>query len=132
MLSYIPADKGNSTVMMNRTEYNEKINNLLDDGTYRPLKKDPTLKLERTINEQLKALEKNGEIDNSLRKRITPQHSYHPQLYGLPKMHKPEIPLRPIVSSIGSPTYYLAKELTRIILTPLKGKCSSYIKNSAH
>ena len=62
---------------------------------------------------------------------VTPQHSYHPQLYDLPKIHKPEVPLRPIVSSIGSPTYHLAKELTRI-LTPLKGKCSSNIKNSAH
>ena len=80
-----------------------------------------TLKLERTINERLKVLEKNGEIDNSLRKRITPQYCYHPQLYGLQKIHKPEVPLYPIVSSIGSPTHCLSKELNHI-LTLLKGK----------
>ena len=51
--------------------------------------------------------------------------------YGLPKLHKPNIPLRPIVSSIGSPTYNLSKELARI-LSPLRGKTTSYIKNSSH
>ena len=53
----LPADKGNSTVVTNRIEYNDKVNDTLKDGTYRLLKKDPTAKLERTI-ERLKALEK--------------------------------------------------------------------------
>ena len=124
----LPADNGNSTVVMDRSEYSKNIHDLQEDGTYRPLKKDPTMKLERTINERLKTLEKKGEVDDRLHKRIMPQYSYHPQLYGLPKIHKPEDPLRPIVSSIGSATYNL---LTRV-LTPLKGECSSYIRNSAH
>ena len=58
-------------------------------------------------------------------------NSHPPQLYGLPKIHKMGIPLRPIVSSIGSATYRLVRELARI-LTPLKGQCSSYIRNSSH
>ena len=127
----LPADKGNSTVVMNRSEYNDKVNDTLKDGTYCLLKKNPTTKLERTINKRLKAPEKKGEIDDRLRKKITPQHSYRAQLYGLPKIHKPGVPLCPIVSSIGSATYNLAKELTRIP-TPLKGSSDSYIKNSAH
>ena len=49
----------------------------------------------------------------------------------MPKIHKTDIPLRPIVSSIGSATYHLARELARI-LTPLKGQSSSYIRNSSH
>ena len=54
-----------------------------------------------------------------------------PQLFGLLKIHKPDIPLHPIISSIGLATYYLTKELARI-LGPLKGQLESYIKNSAH
>ena len=50
-------------------------------------------------------------------------------MYGLPKIHKPNIPLRPIVSCIGLATYHLPKELTRII-SPLMGKTSSYVKDS--
>lgn len=119
----MPADRGNSTVIMDRTEYRSKVRNILDDVAYRPLKKDPTCKLERTINERLKGVVKKGEMNEKLRKRL----ELPPQLYGLPKIHKTDIPLRPI----GSATYLLAREVARI-LTPLKGKCSSYIRNSSH
>ena len=95
---------------------------------YKEVKKDPTKKIERTICETLKTIEQKGEIDAKLKKRIS---RYLPQLFGLPKIHKPEVPLRPIVSSIGSVTYDLAKELTRI-LSPLRGKTSSYVKDSGN
>lgn len=36
-------------------------------------------------------------------------------MYGLPKVHKPGIPLRPIISSIGTFCYNLAKFLVQII-----------------
>ena len=49
-------------------------------------------------------------------------------LYGLPKVHKPEIPLRPIVSFIGFPTYSLSKHLVTI-LSPLVGRLASHVKN---
>ena len=38
-----------------------------------------------------------------------------PKLYGLPKLHKPGFPMRPIVSLCGSPTYQLSKYLTTIL-----------------
>ena len=44
-----------------------------------------------------------------------------PKFYGLPKIHKKETPLRPIVSSIGSVSYATSKELARI-LKPLVGR----------
>ena len=69
----LPADKGNSTAVMDRKEYTEKIQNMLSDESYRPLKKDPTMKLERTIDTTLKKLEETGEIDPKQRKMITPK-----------------------------------------------------------
>ena len=44
-----------------------------------------------------------------------------PKLYGPPKLHKPGIPMRPIVSFCGSPKYQLCKYLTTI-LQPLTDK----------
>ena len=44
-----------------------------------------------------------------------------PKVYSLPKIHKPDTPLRPIVSSCGSVTYGVAKELAKT-LKPLVGK----------
>ena len=49
--------------------------------------------------------------------------------YGLPKIHEPERPLRPITSSIGSPTYAVSKHLVSI-LSPLRRNRFS-VKNSA-
>ena len=66
-----------------------------------------------------------------LRKKLSPQHSKSPQIYGLPKIHKDNTPLRPIVCTIGSPTYHLAKHLC-YILSPLVGNTNSYIRNSTH
>ena len=53
-----------------------------------------------------------------------------PKFYGLPQIHKLDTPLRPIVSSCGSVTYGVAKELTKI-LKPLVGKSPNHI-NSTH
>ena len=49
-----------------------------------------------------------------------------PKFYDLPKIHKPDTPLRPIVSSCGSVTYGVAKELAKI-LKPLVGKSPHHI-----
>ncbi|CAG9569803.1 unnamed protein product [Danaus chrysippus] len=52
-----------------------------------------------------------------------------PKLYGLPKIHKQDVPLRPIVSQIDSSTYKLAKFLSKI-LSPLRGHTKSFVKDS--
>ena len=52
-----------------------------------------------------------------------------PKFYGLPKIHKLDTPFRPIVSSCGSVTYGMAKELAKI-LKPLVGKSPHYINST--
>ena len=113
------ADKGNTTVVMDQEQY-DKMRNLLDDIDCRSVKKDPTTKLEKKIKEALNEMENKGNLPTPLKKRLNPSNSVIPQIYGLPKLHKEGVPLRPIVCTIGSPTYHLAKELCRI-LTPLLG-----------
>ena len=52
-----------------------------------------------------------------------------PKFYGLPKLHKHDIPLRPIVSSTGTVSYNTSKELANI-LKPLVGWISHHLKNT--
>ena len=52
-----------------------------------------------------------------------------PKFYGLPKIHKPDTPLRPIVSSCRSVTHGVAKELAKI-LKPLVGKSPHHINST--
>ena len=49
-----------------------------------------------------------------------------PKFYGLPKIHKTGIPLRPIVCSMGSVTYGVTKVLAKV-LKPLVGKSAHNI-----
>ena len=69
-------------------------------------------------------------LDSVTYKSMYPSGCAPAKLYGLPKIHKPDTPLRPVVSSCGSVTYGVAKELTKI-LKPLFGKSPHHI-NSTH
>lgn len=126
-----PADKGSATVVMNRKEYDEKIRTLLTDSdTYRRLVRDPTPSQERKLNALLLPLMRAGSIPERLYYHLRSSAGKIPLLYGLPKIHKPGTPLRPIVSFVNSPTYALSKHLVHI-LSPLVGKSPSHVKNSA-
>ena len=116
---------------MDKEQYDRKMKELLEQDDYRRIKKDPTLKLEKRIKEALNRMERQEDLPTLLKKRLSPNNSVIPQIYGLTKIHKEEVPLRPIVSTIGSATYNLAKELSRI-LSPLIGWTDTYIKNSSH
>ena len=57
----LPADKGNTTVVMERGDYDRKVRELLDDtSTYRKLPKDPTPTQESKISRKLKWLGNHG------------------------------------------------------------------------
>ncbi|XP_043263261.1 uncharacterized protein LOC122403673 [Colletes gigas] len=114
----MPADKGNATVVMYRKDYNSKIQDLLHTSTYTKINKDPTPGISRITNQFIKQANLSLEISKS----ITSTEPQPPKLYGLPKIHKDNIPLRPIVSAINSPTHNLAKYLCRV-LQPLTEHC---------
>ena len=68
-------------------------------------------------------------LDRNCTKKLHCSNSTPASFYGLPKIHKPERPLRPITSSIGSPTYAVSKHLVSI-LSPLRRNRFS-VKNSS-
>lgn len=80
-----------------------------------------------TFNKKLKQLLKGH---NDLIKKLTTTCPSLPYMYGLIKTHKPNNPVRPITSSVGSIGYKLSKWLVSV-LNPLVGSISnSNIKNN--
>ena len=127
----LPADKGRATVILNKDSYIDKAKDLLSDSnTYKRLTKDPTPSYRNQIISVLQSLRDSGAIDVPTYRRLYPTSSDVPKFYGLPKIHKSTCPLRPIVSSCGSITYNSAKFLADI-LSPLVGRSSRHLKNSA-
>ena len=126
----LPADKGKATVVMDRADYDGKMLKMLsDESTYQPVEKDPTASLERKMNAQLMNLKRSGRLPNDVYAQLRSSAGRTPLMYGLPKVHKQDVPLRPIVSFVSSPTYQLSKFLASI-LAPLVGRTSSYVRNS--
>ena len=79
----------------------------------------------------LKSIKAEGDISEAVYKRLYPTGAGSPKFYGLPKIHKEGMPLRPVVSSTGAATYSTSKELSRI-LEPLVGKSPYHIQNSQY
>ena len=112
----VQADKGKCVVLMDTDDYN-KASDLLDNrNTYSQLKNDPTKTTERKLNKILLELKKSEKISESLYKRLHSSDGLPPRFYGLPKIHKPQIPLRPIISFVDSPKYNLSSYLANILV----------------
>ena len=125
----LTADKGVCLVVVDKEDYIKKSEELLLKPAYKILPSDPTAKHKNKLITLLKSIKAQGEISENTYKRLYPTGACSPKYYGLPKVHKIGIPLRPIVSSIGSVSYETAKELSKI-LEPLFGKTSYSVKNT--
>ena len=77
----------------------------------------------------LKSIKAEGVISKAVYRRLYPTGAGSPKFYGLPKIHKEGMPLRPIVSSIGQLPMPTSKELSRI-LKPLVGRSPYHIQNT--
>ena len=124
-------DKGSGCVILNKSDYVDKIHDIISDKTkFRLLgpssKFDNTEKVEKEIVKVLKQLLAKNEINEDTFNWIKPVGSITPRLYGLPKLHKENIPLRPILSMVKSAQHKLAKFLN-FQLQPVLEHYSSYI-----
>ena len=81
-----------------------------DKQTYDVLKRDPTPALHKLL-----ILKKTEKIDFRRYSWLRRSVLRPPKLYGLSKLHKPNVPIRPIVSFCVSPTYQLSKYLTNVL-----------------
>ena len=124
------ADKGNCFVVMDRTDYNEKMETLLSDHqTYQLVHKAPFAKIERELNHKLLDLNKKGKIDDSTYYKLRSTDAIPPAIRGSIKHYKAGCPLRSIVSCIGSALYNTSKFLTDI-LTPIQNLNGYSVSNS--
>ena len=71
----------------------------------------PLLKEEQRVSDILTELLKNKKIDEELFNRLHSSGSQPARLYGLAKVHKQDMPMRPVLSMPGSVYYNIAKQV---------------------
>ena len=121
--------KGVALVVMNKEDYEKKEEELLTQTTYNNITNDPTTRYKNKLINLLKIIKTQGGISGALYKKLYPTGAGVPKFYGLPKIHKKETPLRPIVFSMGSVSHATSKELART-LKPLVGRSPYHIHNN--
>ena len=127
----LPANKGRASVVMDTDTYHTKMSTLIENGPYQLLNKDPTDRLTRKLSEKLLTLKQSRYLSEAVYNKIRHRHKQPPRIYGLPKIHKADVPLRPIVSCVNTFSYDLSAYLA-YILSPLTGNSGFTVTNSAH
>ena len=128
-------DKGRAVVILSKTDYCAKMATILEDQSkfkclglseseddYKRVEDD----LQKHLSRLVKAKQMTAETFNDLR----PIGSVRPRAYGLPKIHKPTIPLRPIVSMSGSAQYKISRWLAELLEPVRKVYSTKCIKDS--
>ena len=98
----LPADKGQSRLVLNKVDYDKKVMTLLEDrDTYEVIAKDLMSKIRMRSGRVLRSLRNQGVLSKEQYFSIYTASEAPQSFYGLQKIHKPSVPLRPIVSSVG-------------------------------
>jgi hypothetical protein len=100
-------------VLLDKKKYIEKMNVILGDTSkFRPVDpSDNSKEMEKTVIMELSSLKASGVLIAEMVARLKEIGSKMPRLYGLPKLHKENIPLRPILSMCNSAQHKLAQWL---------------------
>ena len=125
------ADKGNVTVLIPREVYERLSDDIISDTqSIQPLIRDPTSTIQQKANKIITSLKNKGRIDGVTAKKLMIYNSYFPRYYGLPKIHKPVLSLRPIISSIQAPNSKIAQWLTDILTQAYNKDNRYFVKDS--
>ena len=128
----VTADKDVALVVMDKTEYTTKCEALLQDNSaYQYLSKDTSPTIRKELIKILQDYKNNNFISETVYTQLRLHGSNSPaaRFYGLPKIHKDNMPMHPIVSACGTATYNIANFITKI-LQNYCGKTSSFVKDS--
>ena len=128
-----PADKGGAIVSWPKDSYlKEAYRQLNDSNHYRKIPHDPTPEILTETKKLAYNLYKSKIIDNTTYKFLTTDtRARTPHLYLLPKIHKQDIPGRPIISGCGGPTARLS-QFADHLLKPLLNHIPAYIQDTTH
>ena len=119
---------------MDKTEYITKCEALLQhNSVYQHLSKDTSSTIHKELIIILQDYKNNIFISETEHTQLRPHGSNSPvaRFYDLPKIHKDNMPICPIVSACGTATYNTAKFITKI-LQNYCGKTSSFVKGSTN
>jgi len=126
-----PADKGGATVILNTSDYTTEAMLQLsrDEEYYENAEKDLTSEHVQLINQCINNMIDNGDLEKDTGQLLKSTDSRTPIFYMLPKIHKPNNPGRPVVSSVNSHAENLSAYVDEFV-RPFAKKLPSHIRDT--
>ncbi len=95
----LPSDKGRAPVILNRSDYKLETVDLLNERhSYRIVTEGEVESHTRSANKALERLKVQGHLSQATFLHLKAKDRAVARFYGLPKIHNPNCPLRPIVA----------------------------------
>ena len=130
-LVIMKADKGTATVILDVKDYIAKTNEQLQDNSfYQKLNVDSTAKHSDSVNSAKESFRKQELLSNLTASKLTVDEVRTPQFHIFPKVHKTNIPGRPVVCSVKCHTSKISKFVDHY-LQPHAKSLPSYIKDTS-
>lgn len=125
-----PCDKGAGICVMTPEDYERKCYNLLNDKKdYKRISHDLTNHIFSLASSIVSDICAAGGINETEYDALMDYQPRLPNFYGLPKIHKKDQPMRPIISQIQGPTYHLNR-ICDILLKETENRIPELIKDT--
>ena len=130
----VPFDKGIGICVMKQEAYHSKLDAILQLPQFQKISstrknaKHPVLKEQERVQHILKQMKHDGRISESLYEKLKPTGSQPPRIYGLAKIHKNNIPVRPVLAMPGTAYYKIGKEVAEWLSAVPECKINSSTK----
>ncbi|XP_055840500.1 uncharacterized protein LOC129908179 [Episyrphus balteatus] len=102
------ADKGNNIVILDKVDYEERMEKSIAEDGFTVLKRSPLNKMVEDARGIIKEISETFSINKF---KLMISNPEVPKMYGLPKIHKPGEKMRKIVSNVNSPLVKVSKWL---------------------
>lgn len=130
-LKIIQSDKMKVTTIVTNEQYDRLSRDILADvDYYQVLERDPSNTIQQKANQLITQLEKNRMIEAREGSKHRCYNGVINKFYGLPKIHKPVLTLRPIISGVNSPNRGIAQLITNILTVAYNPNNNFFIKDS--
>lgn len=124
------ADKGGGVVILDKINYKRKMSELLcDNNTYEEVSQRTIDRETKRFMQEARLVLRKSEAGRKLQ-HLIPSNPRPATMYGLPKTHKVNVPMRPITSGIGSAPHKLAGVLAKHLSKLLGTISKCHLKNS--
>ena len=127
-ITVLRQDKGRGVVILNKSDYIEKCENFLNGREFERLQNDPTASFQTKVQNLLRSMK--NKFTKAEYQQVYPSSSQPGLFFGLAKVHKlkddqksvENLPLRPVISNIGTSTYQISKYMASLLAPLTKSK----------